>query len=615
MARVCAGLKAPENITVSEWADKYRILSPENSAEAGKWKTSRTPYLKDIMDSFTDDRVKKIFVVASSQIGKTEMENCIIGYIIDQDPGTIVFAHPKIDQARNFSKRRIDPMIRDTEPLRRKVKDNPNAKSTVQLKTFPGGALVLVGTQSAKDLAETPARYVMGDEVDRWPRDVDGEGDPWGLLEARTTTFYNSKMVAVSTPTVKGNSAIESLFTTGTQEYWNVQCPECGKYHFVVFKDIKFDHETKYVGGRKQFTVSNIRYVCPACGESFSEGKIKKAPHKWIAMNPDAIKNGVRSYWLNGFSSPWASWESIIMQFLEADGDPHKLQTVLNTKFGELWEYKLNDSEDEETMLSRCEHYDAELPDGVLCLTCGVDTQEDRLVYEIVGYGFNKENWGIKRGIIHGRADDPETWDELDKVLDRQYRYADGRALKISLTLMDEGGHFTQNVREGCSLRKHKGMFAIKGSNQFDAPFTSPYKVGKYDAGQGRTGKYIWFEIGVSAGKSFIMSGLKIKEPGKRMSHFPKEKSRGYGLNYFNELLSEALLPNEKGALRWEKLPGHNRNEALDCRNYANAALEILRPDFAKLKYYLDNPNAVKETRPKQVKHQKRKMRDDEDWL
>ncbi len=619
VSKVCAGLKAPENITVSEWADKYRVLSPENSAEAGKWKTSRTPYLKDIMDSFTDDRVKKIYVVASSQVGKTEMENCIIGYIIDQDPGTIVFAHPKIDQARNFSKRRIDPMVRDTPPLRKKVKENRNAKSTLQLKTFPGGALIMVGTQSAKDLAETPARYVIGDEVDRWPKDVDGEGDPWGLLEARTTTFYNAKMVAVSTPTVKGDSAIESLFNLGTQEYWSAKCPACGEYHYIQFKDIDFKHETRKIGGRKQFTVTDIRYMCPVCGCFASETEMRRTDHKWIAENPEAINNGVKSYWLNGFSSPWASWESIILQFLEADGDPSKLQTVFNTKFGELWEDR-GDLVTDDEIYDRREEYAAELPDGVLCLTCGVDTQGDRLEYEVVGHGYFGEKWGIEKGTIPGNPGTPDSpgyqsvWTRLDGVIDRKWTFANGKQLKISLTFIDHGGNHTQDVNEACAARINKRVFAIKGKGGEGIPYV-PEKASKIDIKRGNAviGKLWLYVLGVDEGKQAIMDSLKVQEPGARYYHFPNDPDKGYTKSYFDGLLSEKLC-NVNGKWRWEKLPGHERNEPLDCRNYANAAFRVLNPNLERLETEIYFPDREKEQAPKVIKKQRRRRSEADIW-
>lgn len=613
VARICKDFRAPENITVSAWADRYRVLSRENAAESGRWKTARTPYLKEIMDSFTDDAVERIYVVASSQVGKTECENNIIGYIIDQDPGTIVFAHPKTELARNFAKRRIDPMLRDCAVLRGKVTERKKAdggSNTVQLKTFPGGALVLVGTQSAKDLAETPARYVIGDEVDRWPADVDGEGNPWKLLEARTTTFYNRKLVAVSTPTVKGSSQIASLFEQGTQEYWSARCPHCGEYSFVTFDHIHFDKKIKQVAGKEFYKVENIRYCCPECGSVSTERQIKDAPHKWIAQNPDALETTqARSFWINGFSSPWQPWEKAIQDFLDAGKDASKLQAVFNTKFGELWEQR-GDIPDEAEVYGRRENYDAELPDGVLYLTMGVDTQDNRLEYEVVGYGFLDETWGIERGYIMGDPGGPDmpdqqsVWTRLDALINKRWAYANGMGLRISAVFVDEGGHHTQDVYEACEARKHRQVYACKGKGGEGIPFTRPATrvqiVRKDEFGHRQHVGYTnHFLLGVDAGKSAIMGALRVKEPGARYCHFPLNEGCGYTMEYFHGLLSETRV-RRNNKWYWEKIPGHERNEPLDCRNYANAAYKAASPNLEKIAEVL---NAGKMgTKPKRKK-------------
>ena len=206
VAAAVKNFRPPEDLTVTEWAEKYRRLSPENSAEAGPWRTNRTPYLREIMDAFTDPKIRRLVVVASSQVGKSEMELNMLGYLIDIDPGPVLFILPTMDVAQDFSKRRISAMIRDCKRLRGKVADakSRDGNNTVLKKQFPGGMLTITGANSPAALASIPARYVFGDERDRWPLSAGAEGDPWGLAEARTTTFYNSKMVEVSTPTIKG---------------------------------------------------------------------------------------------------------------------------------------------------------------------------------------------------------------------------------------------------------------------------------------------------------------------------------------------------------------------------------------------------------------------------
>lgn len=610
-----ANFKPPEKLTVSEWANKYRRLSAENSAEAGRWKTSRTPYLKEIMDAFTDPKVHRIAVAASSQVGKTEMEMNMMGYAIDNDPGPIMFVMPTVDNARDFSKRRIAPMIRDTKHLRDKIAKakSRDGDNTVLKKSYPGGMLTMTGSNSPASLASVPARYVFGDERDRWAKDAGGEGDPWGLVEARTITFYNYKMVEVSTPTIKGYSAIESSFAVGTQEYWCVECPHCHEYHFIDFDDIKFDYKSTKVNNKPYYIVDSVDYVCPDCGCISTEAIMKKQPHKWIASNPDAYKNGVRSFWINAFSSPWMNWKTLVIKFLQAKDDPEKLKTVYNTLFGKLWEDR-GDLEDEDGMIERREDYGAELPEGVLCLTCGVDTQDNRLEYEVVGYGFHEENWGIEKGIIMGKPSDEETWAKLDYVIDRSYRFADGKALKVSLTFVDSGGHYTQEVYEECRKRKNKRVFAIKGKGGEGVPFTGPPSIVNIVRDDRVVGKTWLYNIGVDSGKERIMSGLKVQE-GARRSHFPLEQSAGYDSLFFSGLLSEKMVfKNNKWV--WEKLPGHQRNEALDCRNYANAAYRVLKPNLyeinARLKGLVPEKQST-QARPT-MKKQKRKVMRSDDW-
>ena len=582
VAAAVKNFKPPEDLTVTEWAEKYRRLSPENSAEAGPWRTSRTPYLREIMDAFTDPKIRRLVVAASSQVGKSEMELNMLGYLIDIDPGPVLFILPTVDVAQDFSKRRISAMIRDCKRLREKVADakSRDGNNTVLKKQFPGGMLTITGANSPAALASIPARYVFGDERDRWPLSAGTEGDPWGLAEARTTTFYNSKMVEVSTPTIKGASAIEASFELGTRERWCHQCPGCGEFHNIVFNDIKFDFETNKINGKKVYKVKSVWWQCPSCGHTATESTMKKQPAKWIAENPDAYHQGIRSFWINGFSSPWMSWDRIVLRFLQAKDDPHKLKVIYNTIFGELWEDR-GDLEDEDAFLARREEYPAELPDGVLVLTCGVDTQDNRLEYEVVGHGHYGETWGIKKGFIMGRPDNPEVWDRLDEIIDKTYRFKDGKGLKISLTCVDSGGHYTQEVYEACRARQNKRVFAIKGKGGDGVPYVAPPT--KVPIRQNKRITCWLYTIGVDAGKSLIMSSLKVQEPGPKYCHFPRGEDRGYDALFFNGLLSERLvLKRSRGRDRWmwEKIPGHNRNEALDCRNYAMAAFRILNPDL-----------------------------------
>ena len=616
LAKVLSGIVPPDDLTVTQWAEKKRRLSTESSAEPGPWKTNRTPYLREVMDCFTDPRVRRIVMVAASQVGKSEFEMNVIGYIIDEDPGSILFIHPTTIDAKEFSKLRVAPMIRDCPTLRRKVAapKSRDSGNTVLQKTYPGGILTLCGSTEAHALASKPIRYVIGDERDRWATSAGNEGDPWELAMARQTTFYNAKAVEVSTPTIKSASAIEISYGEGSMERWKSQCPHCGQFHEIQWEDIHYEHEESIVNKRKVFKVTKVWYSCPGCAAISDEATMKRQPAHWEADNPAAYAQGVRSFWLNAFVSQWASWESIILKYLKAIGNPRKMQVVYNTCFGLLWEDR-GELEDEDSLLGRREDYGTredgspvELPDGVLVLTCGVDTQNDRLEYEVLGHGYYGETWGIRYGIIRGRPDDAETWRQLDDALNHIYRFADGLGLKISMTFVDEGGFFTQTVRQQCRARIGKKVFCIKGMYGTGKPYTAPPKQMKIVVNQRLIGMCWQYQLGVDSGKQMIMDNLKVKKPGAKYCHFPKRDD--YGPTYFTGLLSERLEydATKKNPWMWKKIPGHERNEALDCRNYALAAFNALPANLEEIERRLkiargeaipeDNAPAPTEVRP-----------------
>lgn len=611
LAKILSGMKPPEDLTVSQWADKNRRLTSESSAEVGKWRTSRTPYMFDILDSFTDPLIEHIVVVAASQVGKSETINNMVGYCIDQDPGPILLIQPTIDDVKRYSEMRIAPMIRETRCLKRKVADpkSRDAANTKRQKSFPGGVLVMTGSNVAHDLSSMPIRYVFGDERDRWATSAGSEGDPWELAVARTRTFYNKKMVEVSTPTVKGASAIENSYNLGTMERWKTQCPHCGEYVELTFDNIRFEYDAVENGDKKIFHISEIFYVCPECGGISDEHTMKSQPAKWVATVPEAREHHkTRSFWLTAWVSPWATWESIILQFLQAGTDSAKLQVVYNTQFGELWEER-GDMASEDDVMARREVYEAEVPDGVLLLTCGVDTQDDRLEYEVVGHRRFGETWGIKKGVILGRPDTEEVWERLDEVLSHKYKFKSGVSLQISLTFIDEGGHFTQEVRQHCLARQYDHVFAIKGANRPDIPYTAPPKKQKIVV-NGKVIGQVWvYEIGVNAGKQKIVDNLRVQSPGANYCHFPLRDD--YGKQFFKQLMSEhlAYVPKLKHPWQWQKIPGHERNEAFDIRNYNLAACEILSPDWDAIEQKIRTAKPGEENASIPMKEKKAKPR------
>ncbi len=625
VTKTVSGFKPPEVMTVSQWADKKRRLSPETAAEPGPWRTERTPYLKEPMDAFTDPRVHKIVIVAASQVGKTELELNVIGYIIDQDPGTILLILPTLDDARKFSRQRLAPMIRDCKAIKNKVADvkSRDSNNTLLQKTFPGGSITLIGTNTASALASLPVRYVIGDEHDRWAQSAGEEGDPGKLAEARQRTFYNAKNIDISTPTVRGSSPIEKAYNKGTQEHYCHQCPECGEYSEIDFDNIKFEHKKTQIGGATSYAVFDpVFWVCPKCGAANEEATMRKQPARWVPTNPDAIQNGVRSFWISAFSSPWAPWRKICLDYLEALDDPSRLKVVFNTSLGRLWEER-GEVPDEDALFQRREDYGRhadgepiELPDGVLLLTCGVDVQDNRIEYEVVGHGKFWESWGIRRGFIMGRPDTDELWEKLDDVIRHVYRFKTGRGLRVSATFIDSGGHFTQEVYEQCARRRLFKVFPIKGKGGDGVPYINPPSA--VPIRENKNNKVWLYTIGTDSGKAQIMNDLKKQTPGARYCHFPTAPEAGYDVNYFAGLVSEQLVPvKQKSGLvkwQWKIIPGHKRNEALDCRDYANAAARVLHVDFDAIERELNGRPAQRPAQARPAQRARQSMTSNDDW-
>ena len=580
-------LRPPRQQSVSEWADENRILVSESSSEPGRWRTDRAPYQREIMDAFVQPGVWQIVIMASAQTGKTEMELNMMGRAIDVDPGPMLFVQPTDTFAEDFSKRRVAPMIRACGALQRRVYDakGRDAGNTITMKMFPGGSITFTGANSPTELAGRPVRYVFMDEVDRFPASAGTEGNPIELTERRTETFKaNRKIVLTSTPTVKGASNIEKAYNNGTQEEWHTECPHCRQYVYIKFDDIKFDREEyKDENGDKNYHVSNVRWQCPICKRETGEYETKRCPAKWVVKNPKAVGEGVRSFRLNAFMSPWSDWKNICWKFLRAKDDPELLKVFVNTMLGESWEVR-DRSGIPEKLYARRELYDAEVPKGVLVLTMGVDTQDNRLEYEVVGWDRQEQSWGISRGVIPGRADSKAVWEEIDELLSHEWKLGNGMALRVGAAFIDSGGHFTEDVYKQCAIRYRAGrkIFAIKGEGGEGREYV---RMMKKDNGKYKSPKFI---IGVDSGKEAIMSASGLEEVGPRYMHFPRDYQCGYNMEYFRGLISERMVIHRRSGqavTAWEKV--YERNEPLDCRNYARAAYRYFRWNFSRVEVAL----------------------------
>jgi phage terminase large subunit GpA-like protein len=564
--KVVQGVAPPPALTVSEWADSYRKLSPEASAEPGQWRTSRAPFQREPMDALNDPYTETIVLMWSAQVGKTEIILNILGYHIDQDAAPVMLVQPTEALAEAFSKDRLAPMIRDTPRLRGKVRDvkSRDSGNTLLHKKFPGGHITLAGSNAPSSLASRPIRIVLLDEVDRYPTSAGTEGDPVNLVTKRTTTFWNRKRVMVSTPTIKGASRIEFAYEQSSMEQWCLPCPSCGEYQPLSWGQITYEYDEE---SRMAF---NAEHACRTCGCLHREYDWKSGTGKWIGRKKN---RKVRGFHLNELSSTFVSWEEVAQNHREAKrGGPEQLKTWTNTSMAETWEEQ-GEQVDDEQLLNRLEEYEAELPDWVRVLTAAVDVQDDRFEVEVVGWGPGKESWGIEYRKIFGDLKQKQVWHDLDEFLKRTWAKKDGSLYGIACTCMDSGGHFTQEVYRFCAPKEARRVYAIKGKGSVDGGYVPLLN------GHTRTKreKAILFTIGVDEGKNRVVSNLQIAEVGPNFCHFPKD--RGYNAEYFKGLTAEKKVKRIKSGVpyyTWKK--ERVRNEPFDLRVYNTAALEILNP-------------------------------------
>lgn len=568
--KIFAVLKPPPDLTLSEWADTFRRLSAGSSAEPGRWRTSKAPYQKEIMDAITDIAIRKVVIMSAAQVGKTDaMVLNPIGYYVHYDPSPIMVIQPTIDMAEKFSKEKLSPMIRDTPVIAERINEKSrNSGNTIMQKIFPGGFVTIAGANSPTGLRSHTVRILLADEIDGYPASAGSEGDPLMLATKRQTTYWNKKQVSISTPTIKGASRIEVEYEHSSKGEWNTPCPCCGEPQPLVWSGVIFDKDN----------LNEINYVCSKCGtiSSEAEWKEKFIDGRFVHEDP---ANPVKGFHLNTLASTLTTWREVVEKFLVANeevkkGNVELMKVWTNTEMGQTWEEDGETIEDEE-LIKRRENYNCEVPAAVLYLTAGVDTQDDRFEVEVVGWGPEYESWGVKFAALYGdtgNMQDP-VWDNLDAFLSQSFTKPDGSKLKIIVTCMDSGGHRTNQVYKFCKARFNRRIFAIKGSNDSAAAYIQkPTKNNREQA-------YL-FTIGVDTGKSWLMDRLKLQEPGPGFCHFPREDGRGYDEKYFKGLTSEKKVMRYKMGrpyFAWElKDRGeHRRNEALDCRNYATAAIEI----------------------------------------
>ena len=509
-----------------------------------------------------NDPTERVVFMKGAQLGGTEAGLNWLGYVIHHAPGLMLMVQPTMDAVRRNTSTRVDPMIAACPALRERVVE-PGKKepgNSQFRKLFPGGQLVMVGAASGVGLRSTPARYLFLDEVDAYPADVSGEGDPVALAIQRTVTFRGRrKIVMVSTPTLKGFSRIEAAYEESDKRIFEVRCPDCGAYAPITWAQIQWPE------GRRD----RAHRVCPDCG-AVHEEHMKPAllaSGRWRATASGDGKTA--GFHLSSLYSPFETWAEIAIEHGQVHRDPARLQVWTNTKLAETWEDQAGEVIDAEPLMARREDWGGLLPERVAVLTAGVDVQSDRLELHVIGWGRDEEAWSIDYRVIFGDPFGPRVWADLDTALAATYPHA--RAvpdLTIRAVAVDTGGQHTKAAYEYCRTRLHRRIWAIKGRGGPGIPLW-PHRPSR------TKGKAPLFVIGVDAAKDALFARLRLTEPGPGVLHFPMERDA----EFFRQLTAERVVTRfERGRpIRlWQPRREGERNEALDTTVYAMAALHGL---------------------------------------
>ena len=582
MAKALAVLKPPPDLTISDWADQNRRLSSEASAEPGQWRTSRAEYQRGIMDAISDPAAETVVIMSSSQIGKSESILNMVGYHIDHDPAPIMVVMPTERDAETWSKDRFSPMARDTPCLQGKIADprSRDGNNKILHKRFPGGHLTIVGANAPSGLASRPIRLLLCDEVDRYPFSAGAEGDPVNLAKKRTVTFWNRKIVLVSTPTNKGASRIEAAFEESDQRRFWVPCPACGAEQLLTWGQVKWDKDEN--GSHRPETA---RYHCADCEAAWTDEARWAAISKgrWIA---DAPFNGTAGFHLNEIYSPWVRLEAMAKAFLSARaGGDETMKTFINTSLGETW-MESGEAPDWQRLAERREEWKpGTVPPAGVFLTAGADVQKDRIEVDVWAWGRGLESWLIDHVVIEGGPGDLACWQKLSDLLGRTWQHASGEHLTIAKLAIDTG--YETSAVYGWARAVGFGQVApVKGLEGFNraSPVTGPTYVDATIGGKRlRRGARLW-SVATSTFKAETYRFLRQDRPT------PEEITAGASFppgtihlphwtdsEWLKQLTAEQLVTvkTKRGftKLEWQKL--RERNEALDCRVYARAAAWI----------------------------------------
>ncbi len=589
------GIEPDPDLWIDEWADANMIIPKKSgSAEPGPYRTDRTPYAREVMRCLSPlHPCRRVVVMGASQLMKTQVGLNWVGASIHQAPANILVLLPTSNVAKRVSSR-ISDIIRAVPELRERVAEprSRDSKNTMDTKEFDGGTLYITTAGSASNLAEIPARYVWGDEVDRWDANVDGEGDPVELAEARASTFeFNAKIYFSSSPTLEGESRIAALFKDGDQRHFHIACPHCAH-----------DHVLEWEGFRHNGEMTEAWFVCPGCGAEIHEHHKPAllAAGRWVAHGQGDGRTVSLHFPAQYAPLGWLSWLSMARQYVKAkaaldQGDQEPMQVFYNTRLARCW----NPSEESakaDQLKKRAEDYALRtIPPGVLILTAAADIQPNRIEVDIYGWGEGLERWVIDHQVLWGAPSEDAVWRDLDAVLTGVIPHPSGMPLRIAAALIDSGGHNTQDVYNYCRPRRNRKILAIKGASRPGRPVIAN-KPAKMDVNfRGRQEKHgveLWF-IGTDTAKDWLSSRWLL-ETGPGAIHFSKDLPD----EYYSQLTAERrLVRYRKGhkITEWVKNKA-DRNEALDLAVYNLAAAYFLglhrkQPhDWAAMRAKIDPP-------------------------
>lgn len=570
MYGVLAGAVRPRPLLrVSDWADAHRMLSSKASALPGRWRTERTPYLRDVMDDLSvTSPVQRVVMRFAAQLGKTEVGLNWIGYVMAHAPGPMLVVVPTLEVRKRWKGQRLDPLLSETPALRdllgsRRTRDAAHSEDLID---FPGGVLVLGGANSPASLASMPIRYVLCDEVDRFPWEVGQEGDPLGLIDERTKAFVRRKVLLVSTPTVDGASRIDAEYEASDQREYHVPCPHCGEHQVL-----RWQHEDGRFGLLHLEATDRVVYVCIHCGAHIEEHHKPRmlSLGRWV---PKFAGRPVHGYTLSGLYSPLGmgfGWAEIWHQWQAAQGDTAKLKRFCNTTLGQAWREQ-GESLEEVSLLALREDFPDALP--VLARTAFVDVQKDRLEMTVIDWGAQEEAWVFDHIILPGDTAMDTVWADLaDEV----------EGLQIDALGVDAGYNAPQ---VHAFVAQRRWAFATKGMPGMQRSIVEDARARAQRLRKRRKGGTVVHPIGVDSAKALVFARIKqtvanVGKGGPGCIHWPKKQA--FDDEYFAQIASEKLVTKYRGTRpvqEWVQVRA--RNEALDCM-VGNLAVLRLGVDLA----------------------------------